>query len=174
MSNHSPAVSASETPDAGLVEGAKRVAAMSAGAVVLIVGVLIALAVVMSPPDAQDARLSADAIAKRIARVGAVEVRDASAPATHTGEQVFAGQCSGCHASGALGAPKFGDKAAWSARIAKGFAALWESALHGKNAMPAQSGGQFTDLEVARGVVYMANAGGAKFPEPTESAKPAK
>jgi hypothetical protein len=32
--------------------------------------------------------------------------------------------------------------------------------------MGAQGGGDLSDFEVARGVVYMANAGGAKFPEP--------
>ena len=32
--------------------------------------------------------------------------------------------------------------------------------------MPAQGGGDFEDLEVGRAVVYMANAGGAKFPVP--------
>jgi hypothetical protein len=38
--------------------------------------------------------------------------------------------------------------------------------LKGKNAMPAQGGGAQSDLEVARAVAYMANAGGAKFDEP--------
>jgi cytochrome c5 len=94
--------------------------------------------------------------------------------APKSGEQVFNAQCGACHANGALGAPKVGDKAAWGPRVAKGFAVLWNSALHGKNAMPAQGGGQLNDLEVARGVVYMANAGGAKFPEPKEDAKPTK
>ena len=32
--------------------------------------------------------------------------------------------------------------------------------------MSAQSGGDYSDFEIARGVVYMANAGGAKFAEP--------
>jgi hypothetical protein len=41
--------------------------------------------------------------------------------------------------------------------------------------MPAQGGGDLADLEVARGMVYMANAGGAKFEEPKEpAAAPAK
>jgi cytochrome c5 len=43
---------------------------------------------------------------------------------------------------------------------------LWNSALKGKGAMGAQGGGDFSDYEVARAVVYMANAGGAKFDEP--------
>ena len=40
------------------------------------------------------------------------------------------------------------------------------SALKGKGAMGAQGGGDFDDLEITRAVVYMANAGGAKFEAP--------
>lgn len=102
---------------------------------------------------------------ERIQKVGIVEIRDANRE-MKTGEAVFTAQCSACHANGAAGAPKFGDKAAWAPRIKTGFDALWNSALKGKNAMGAQGGGDFEDFEIARAVVYMANAGGAKFPEP--------
>jgi cytochrome c5 len=118
-------------------------------------------------PAAGSDGLGAEAVARRIQPIGAVEVKDASDTSTlKTGEQVFQAQCSTCHATGALGSPKFGDSAAWAPRIAKGFDALLNSALHGKNAMPAQGGGDFSDLEVARAVVYMANKGGAHFEEP--------
>ena len=40
--------------------------------------------------------------------------------------------------------------------------------------MGAQGGGDFDDFEIARAVVYMANAGGAKFAEPVKPAAPAK
>jgi cytochrome c5 len=101
----------------------------------------------------------------RIQKVGTVEIRDANRP-LKTGEEVFKAQCTTCHTAGVAGAPKFGDAAAWGPRIATGFAALLNSALHGKNAMPAQGGGDFDDVEVGRAVAYMANAGGAKFAEP--------
>jgi cytochrome c5 len=104
---------------------------------------------------------------ERIQKVGTVEIRDAHRE-MKTGEAVFNAQCSACHANGAAGAPKFGDKAAWAPRIKTGFDALWNSALKGKNAMGAQGGGDFEDFEIARAVVYMANAGGAKFPEPAK------
>lgn len=107
--------------------------------------------------------------AARIRKVGTVEIRDANRP-LKTGEEVFKAQCTTCHSTGAAGAPKFGDAAAWGPRIAKGFDALVQSALHGKGAMPAQGGGDFDDVEVARGVAYMANAAGAKFPEPQRPA----
>ena len=108
-------------------------------------------------------------VAQRIRKVGMVEIRDTNRP-LRSGEDVFKAQCTTCHTPGAAGAPKFGDAAAWAPRIQTGFAALVQSALKGKNAMPAQGGGDFDDTEVARGVAYMANAAGAKFAEP---AKPA-
>lgn len=104
---------------------------------------------------------------ERIQKVGAVEIRDANRE-MKTGDAVYTAQCSACHANGAAGAPKFGDKAAWAPRIKTGFDALWNSALKGKNAMGAQGGGDFEDFEIARAVVYLANAGGAKFPEPAK------
>jgi cytochrome c5 len=106
-------------------------------------------------------------VAKRIAPVASDAVFDASVPVVpKTGQQVFEAQCTNCHTAGLLGAPKFGDAAAWAPRIGKGFDALLQSALHGKGNMPAQGGGDFSDYEVARAVVYMADKGGAKFAEP--------
>jgi cytochrome c5 len=107
------------------------------------------------------------AIARRLQKVGKVEVRDVSdAAAAKTGEQVYTAQCSVCHAAGVAGAPKVGDTAAWAARIKTGYDALLTSALKGKGAMAAQGGGDHSDYEIARAVAYMANQGGAKFEEP--------
>ena len=97
--------------------------------------------------------------------MGAVEIRDANRK-MKTGEQVFKAQCSACHATGAAGSPKFGDAGAWGPRIKAGFDTLLNSALKGKGNMGAQGGGDFSEYELARAVVYMANAGGAKFDEP--------
>ncbi|KQR60293.1 c-type cytochrome [Acidovorax sp. Leaf160] len=105
------------------------------------------------------------AVAERIQKVGMVEVRDANRP-LRPGEEVFKGQCAACHATGAAGAPKLGDVAAWAPRIQQGFETLVQSALKGKGAMAPQGGGEFDDTEIARGVAYLANAAGAKFAEP--------
>jgi len=105
------------------------------------------------------------AVAERIRKVGTVEIRDANR-ALKSGEEVFKAQCTTCHTPGVAGAPKFGDAAAWAPRIGTGFDALVQSALKGKGAMPPQAGGDFEETEIARGVAYMANAGGAKFAEP--------
>ena len=112
------------------------------------------------------------AVEQRIQKVGAVEIRDANR-ALKTGEEVFKAQCTACHTSGAAGAPKIGDAAAWGARIATGYEALLNSALKGKGAMAAQGGGDYEDLEIARAVVYLANASGGKLPEPAAPAAPA-
>ena len=105
------------------------------------------------------------AIAERIQKVGMIEIRDANRP-LRAGEEVYKAQCIACHGSGAAGAPKFGDAAAWAPRIATGYDTLLTSALKGKNAMGAQGGGDFQDVEIGRAVVYMTAAAGGKFAEP--------
>jgi cytochrome c5 len=118
-------------------------------------------------PAAGSNALTPQAVAERIHPVGMVMVKDASdAASLKTGDQVFAAQCTACHTAGVLGAPKFGDAAAWAPRIKTGYAALAHSALAGKGQMPPQGGGDFSDFEIGRAVAYMANKGGASFAEP--------
>lgn len=115
--------------------------------------------------------MGAEAVAARIQPVGSVKIAEAGgAGGAQSGEEVFKARCAACHASGAMGAPKFGDAGAWAPRIQQGLQALVSSALNGKNQMPKQGGGDLSDLEIARGVVYMANASGAKFEEPKAAA----
>lgn len=103
--------------------------------------------------------------AARIEKVGGIaSIQDAGGGALRTGEDMFKAICSGCHATGVSGAPKFGDAAAWGPRIKTGYDALLNSALKGKGNMPPQGG--YTEVEIGRAVVYMANNGGAKFDEP--------
>jgi cytochrome c5 len=109
------------------------------------------------------------ATAMRIQRIGSVELRDANRP-LQAGDAVYKAQCAACHATGMAGSPKFGDAAAWAPRIATGYEALLTSALKGKGAMGAQSGGAFSDLEIGRAVVHMANAAGGKLAEPAAPA----
>ena len=118
-------------------------------------------------PAAGSEGLTPEAIALRIQPVGRVTVKDASDAATlRTGEQVFAAQCTACHTAGLVGSPKFGDAEAWAPRIKTGYDALLHSALAGKGQMGAQGGGEYSDFEIGRAVVYMANKAGAKFDEP--------
>jgi cytochrome c5 len=84
--------------------------------------------------------------------------------ATPAGEQIVKMQCSKCHQDGLNGAPKIGDRAAWTPRLRNGLDALVKSAVHGHGGMPARGGiADLTDLEIQGAVVYMFNYG---IPEP--------
>ncbi|MBO3048270.1 c-type cytochrome [Burkholderia pseudomallei] len=118
--------------------------------------------------------LSDEAVAKRIAPLAQVDIKDANAPRVYkTGEEVYKAVCVTCHGTGTAGAPKFGDAAAWAPRIAAGYDEVLHLALTGKGAMPPRGGtnpDDYSDYEIARAVVYMANQGGAKFAEPAQPA----
>jgi cytochrome c5 len=111
-----------------------------------------------------------EAIAARIKPVAdeGFTLRDANAPRQlQAGAAVYKAVCAACHDTGAAGAPKIGDAAAWSARIAQGYQTLVSHAINGIRAMPPKGGNpDLDDIEVARAVVYMANQAGAKFKEP--------
>lgn len=77
------------------------------------------------------------------------------------GKSVFNKVCAMCHAIGAAGAPKPGDKADWAPRIAQGNDTLFKHALEGfngaKGQMPARGANpKLTDDEVKAAVLYMA------------------
>src|ERR1051325_1945151 len=81
--------------------------------------------------------------------------------------------CSACHATGALNAPKIGDKAAWAQLIKDGHEHLTEMAMKGVRAMPPKGGNPaLTEAEIAGAVAYMANQAGASFKEPPVQAAP--
>jgi cytochrome c5 len=84
----------------------------------------------------------------------------AAAPAAAVdGKKVYDTTCMACHATGAAGAPKLGDKAAWAPRLKTGADALYASVLKGKGAMPAKGGNAaLSDAEVKAGVDYMTAA----------------
>jgi len=113
---------------------------------------------------------SPQAVAERLKPVAdeGFTLKDANAPKVYkSGDEVYKSTCSACHATGAAGAPKFGDAAAWKPRIAQGYATLVQHALHGLRAMPPKGGNpDLDDVEVERALVLMANAAGAKFAEP--------
>jgi len=123
--------------------------------------------------DMNSAAMSPDAVAKRLKPLGDLTFADAggdAAKAPKSGEEVYKLVCSACHASGAAGAPKFGDKSDWAPRLKQGQKTLLNSALKGKGAMPPRGGADSSDLEVERAVVYMANQAGANFKEPAAPA----
>ena len=83
-------------------------------------------------------------------------VKTAAASGPGAGKKLYDAVCMACHAAGIAGAPKTGDKAAWKPRIATGKDALYNSALHGKNTMPAKGGlASAPDADVKAAVDYM-------------------
>ena len=170
-----PLTSDHDAPHEGPIKTPKQlVLAVVFAFLVPIIGIILLANFVAwgDKPAAGSDGMSPEAIAARIAPMaGAPEVKDASDLSTlKTGNQVFTGQCAACHATGAAGAPKLGDAAAWAPRLAQGYPTLLNSALHGKGAMTPQSGGDFSDFEIARAVVYMANESGGKLAEPAPPA----
>lgn len=75
------------------------------------------------------------------------------------GQSIYTKNCVSCHASGVMGAPKVGDKDAWSALIAEGLDKLTYNSINGKGKMPAKGGNmKLTDEEVRAAVAYMMEA----------------
>lgn len=152
------------------------IAAVLAGFLIPIIVIVLLVQYVGSTPKtgAGSTAQTPEAVAARIKPVAdeGFTLVDASAPhQLKTGTEVYNAACMACHASGAAGAPKFGDAGAWSSRIAQGYGTLVSHAIKGIRAMPAKGGNPaLDDIEVARAVVHMANASGAKFKEPEAKA----
>ena len=77
-----------------------------------------------------------------------------------SGPEVYNLACMACHTTGAGGAPKIGDAAAWAERISQGNATLVEHAIKGYQGdagyMPPKGGrADLTDDEVSAAVAYM-------------------
>ncbi len=136
-----------------------------------------------SSVDRDSPALSEEAIAKRLHPVGNLMIAgDSTQPQAQTGEgavvataapatasaapvaedpaekakRIFTASCAACHATGAAGAPKVGDNAAWAPRIKTGTETLYTSALKGKNAMPPKGGNAgLSDDDVKAVVDYM-------------------
>ena len=85
-------------------------------------------------------------------------------PVPKDGAALYEAVCKTCHATGLVGAPKFGDHAAWAPRIARGRPTLYEHALKGYTGtvgvMPAKGGRtDLTDELIKAGVDYLVSRG---------------
>jgi len=139
----------------------------------IIVIILLVTYVVGSPTaGAGSDAMTPEAVADRLRPVGTVAFAGAAGPrALQSGESVYKLSCAACHAAGAAGAPKTGDRAAWGPRIKQGFDVLSKHAIDGFKAMPAKGGNADLDpVEVGRAVAYIGNQAGASFKEPDASA----
>ena len=130
-------------------------------------------------PDKNDPALSKEAVADRLKPAGSLVLTNYSSQAgsvlnEKTGsaklmappagvssgqgkvQTIYSASCSACHASGAAGAPKLGDKQAWAPRIKSGSEVLYNSAIKGKKAMPPKGGNVSLSNEDVKAVVdYM-------------------
>lgn len=115
-----------------------------------------------APAAAAPAAAAAEKPAEAAAAAPAATAQ-AAAGGDEKGKKTFDGTCYVCHATGAAGAPKFGDAGAWGPRIAQGKDMLYKHALEGfmgqAGMMPPRGGRpDLSDDDVKAAVDYMAAA----------------
>ena len=77
------------------------------------------------------------------------------------GEKIYQSACFACHLSGAAGAPKLDDPAAWEPRLSQGKAGLLQSVTNGKGAMPPKGGfAHLTEDEIRNAIEFMLDKAG--------------
>jgi len=157
---------------------------MVIGGLIVVALVIFALAHMVSK-DTQLAQVYADptyvasveARIKPVARVAVAGADNAAlkieAPAQATpvalavpkdGPALYDAVCKTCHGTGLAGAPKFGDHAAWTARISQGKPTLYDHAIHGfhgqSGVMPPKGGrSDLSDELIKSGVDYLVQNG---------------
>lgn len=112
--------------------------------------------------DSVDAKAADAEMAKRLKPIGEVAIGEAKADAGGAvdGKKVYEGICQACHATGAAGAPKAGDKGAWGPRIGQGKDTLFKHAIGGftgkTGTMPPKGGNPaLSDAEVKAAVEHL-------------------
>jgi len=99
---------------------------------------------------------SAPAPVKTVEPVPAVASSAEAAGDAAKGKAIYDQVCMACHAAGVAGAPRTGDKAAWTPRLGSGVDHLYASALKGKGAMPPKGGNPaLPDADVKAAVDYL-------------------
>lgn len=126
----------------------------------ILVSAMFGLAMVFSVNAAMDDQ----SIAERLKPVGNVCVEgddcgtaSASAPAgPKSPADIYQSSCAACHGSGVMGAPKFGDAAAWNERLSKGIDTITANAISGINAMPPRGTcASCSDEDIKATIEYM-------------------
>lgn len=120
----------------------------SADAVAVEPAPLVAEPEVVTPEPAVESEVS-EAIEEPVAEA------EPEVLAADAGAKLYEAQCKMCHAQGLLEAPKYGDTAAWSARITKDKETLYSHSAKGFNKMPAQAINGVTEAQVHAAVDYM-------------------
>lgn len=97
---------------------------------------------------------SVDEPAQSTTATAEIVAEQAALPAD-AGQKRYEATCKNCHAQGLLGAPKLGDKTAWSSHLTKDIETLYDHSAHGFKKMPAQAVGDIPEAEVRAAVDYM-------------------
>lgn len=116
--------------------------------------------------QAENEMQNTESLVERITPVGklAVGVADTIIPVANAepraGDKVYGIACVACHGAGVAGAPRVGDAADWSARVAQGAEVLYDHAINGYSGsagyMPPKGGNpDLSDDEVKAAVDYM-------------------
>ena len=129
------------------------------------------------PPRGGDGDLSDVEVARAVAYLAnsagaSFKAPEAAAPAAAAGGKpdvakgkvAYEANCAACHGAGVAGAPKLGDKAAWSARISQGYATVYDHALKGLRGMPAKGGNaDLSEADLNNAVAYLFTEAGGKL-----------
>jgi len=108
--------------------------------------------------------------AQWVVTAGIAAIAGTAQAQVRSGEQVYQAVCASCHAGVVAGTPRTGDRKAWAPLIREGQATLTGVAWVGIRGMPPRGGDATLTLEeFARATAYMANAGGARWPDPGDA-----
>ena len=122
-------------------------------AVVLVVGVyILTVGKTTSSGKIADSSNESDVRIQPVAKFELVKAEAAAASGPRDGATIYNSVCGACHNTGAAGAPKLDDKAAWAPRLGQGVDGLVKSVINGKGAMPPKGGAALSDEEI-KGVV---------------------
>ncbi len=94
--------------------------------------------------------------AMQTAHEGIKDAHETAIATMVTGQKIYEKTCAACHNTGVAGAPKTGDKAAWSAYSAEDIDGLLQVAITGAGAMPPRGGNpDLSDEDVRAAVIYI-------------------
>jgi cytochrome c5 len=99
--------------------------------------------------------------------------RTSSTSGSTQGQDIYEKYCTGCHTTGAGGAPKIGDATAWAPRIKQGLNVMYKNAINGIRGMPPKGTCiSCTNQEIQDAVNYIVDQSGSSAgTETTTTAK---
>ncbi|HSP00718.1 MAG TPA: c-type cytochrome [Thioalkalivibrio sp.] len=113
-------------------------------------------------PSAMAQSMTDDRI-RPIGRVVSAAMDTANDGAQRSASEIYGAGCAACHDTGAAGAPRKGDEAAWAERMGKGFDAVLANSINGIGAMPARGGdASLSDDDMRQVVTFLLTESGVE------------